>query len=286
MRGVLAAFAVGLTASLSACGEAEPETPAEPPAQLLSQTFANPASSGEAVVDFQLTLEGQALLTDPITANLQGPFELASDGGLPAFDLALDGSAAGFGIDGDLISTGEDAFVVFFGENYRVGAERVAAAEARLAASPGTGGLGLKPASWFEAPRYAGAEEVEGTDTERIEAQLDSAAMAADVSTTASTLGAPALVGVLASGAGPGEIEAWVAYDDHTVRRLRVAFPFDVPPRQQKLAGGATRGTVGLGIEITDVGAEVEIGVPAGSGFQPIDELIRRLRDLASLGGL
>ena len=38
--------------------------------------------------------------------------------------------------------------------------------------------------------------------------------------------------------------------------------------------------------EISDVGADVTIGVPEGGGFQPIEDLTGRLESLASLGGL
>ena len=93
-----------------------------------------------------------------------GPFDLGDGDGLPAFDLDGEAQAAGFGLDTDVISTGDDAFVVFFGENYRVGAERVAEAEAALAgAAGGGGGFGLDVAGWFRDPAYAGSEEVGGS---------------------------------------------------------------------------------------------------------------------------
>ncbi|MDP9228139.1 MAG: hypothetical protein M3M99_03685, partial [Actinomycetota bacterium] len=66
--------ALALTLVVASCGE-DPETPDQPPAQLLDEAFAQPPSSGEAVVDIELALEGQPLLSDPITADLEGPFE-------------------------------------------------------------------------------------------------------------------------------------------------------------------------------------------------------------------
>jgi hypothetical protein len=199
----------------------------------------------------------------------------------------MDAEVAGFGVDGQLVSTGEDAFVGFFGENYRVGAARITAAEQRLAAAGGAGGLGVDPASWFVSPHYAGAEDVEGAETELVEAELDQAAMSSDLGAAATALGAPPLVGAIAAGAGPGgEIEAWVAFEDQTVRRLRVSFPFTVPAAQRAVASGVTGGEAQLGVELSDVGADVEVEPPAGGGFQPIEQLIARLRDLAALGGL
>jgi hypothetical protein len=282
--------ALALTASLLAfagCGGGDPDTPSEPPAELLSQAFANPAQSGVAAIDATANLEGSSLLAGTVEAHLNGAFERAADGGLPAFDLEMDAEVAGFGVDGDLVSTGEDAFVGFFGETYRVGADRVSAAEQRLAAAGGAGGLGLDPAAWFASPRYAGAEDVEGTEAERIEAELDEAAMARDLTAAATALGAPPVLGAIASGAQPGgEVEAWIAYEDDTMRRLRVSFPFVVPAAQRVAASGISGGTAELGVELSSVGEEVEIENPAGGGYQPIEQLIGRLQDLASLGGL
>jgi hypothetical protein len=246
----------------------------------------DPVDSGQAQIELDLMLQGNSLLAGPSRIALDGPFVL-DEVGLPRFDLALDAEVAGFGIDGALVSTGEDAFVVFFGENYRVGAERFAAIEAQLAGAGGAGGgLGLDVASWFEQPRYAGEEEVGGTETERIEATLRSEAVAKDLAGVAGALGAPALVQALAAGAESGPVDASVAFDDGTIRRLRAQFPFTVPVAQRASTSGITGGSVALEAEISDAGSEAEIEPPSGGGFQPIEDLIRRLRDLASLGGL
>ena len=125
-----------------------------------------------------------------------------------------------------------------------------------------------------------------GTETERIEGTLDARAAAADLSGLLAALGAPGLVRELAAGAGDGPVEAWVAFDDHTIRRLRAQFPFTVPPARQAAAGEISGGAVTLDAQISDVGAEVSVEPPPGGGFQPIEDLIERLRDLASLGGL
>lgn len=283
---LLAAAVAALAPALASCGgDDEREAPSEPPAELLRAAVADPVQSGVARIELDLALEGDSLLEGATSVDAEGPFALDSAGGLPSFDLAVDAEVAGFGLDSDLVSTGDDAFVVFFGENYRVGAERVAEAEAALGPA-GDAAAGLDVAAWFEDPGYAGGEEVAGTATERVEGTLDAAAAAEGIGSLAEALGAPALIEALAAGARPGPIEAWVAYDDGTIRRLRTSFPFSVPPAQRARTSGVLAGTVSLDAEISDAGAEVTIGPPAGGGFQPVEQLISRLRDLASLGGL
>ena len=283
------AIAIGTLAAafLAACGGGEPDPPDQPPAQLLAEAFANLPSSGESSIDLDLDLEGSSFLAGEASAQLEGPFRAAEGGGVPSFDLSLDAEVAGFGIDGELVSTGEDAFVVFFGENYRVGAARVSELDRRLrelagaAQPPAT--LGLRIADWFRAPSYAGAEDVGGVETERIEADLDSAAVADQLGGLAKSLGAPALVTALARGAEPGVAEAWVAFEDRTIRRVRVQFPFTVPPDQLASSGGITGGAATFDVEVSDVGADVEVEPPPGGGFQPIEQLIDRLLSLANL---
>ena len=282
MLGVARPAAVAAVLSavlLASCGgDSDQEQPSESPEELLRQAVANPAASGEAEIVVDATLQGDSLLAGATGAELQGPFALDEGGGLPSFDFELDAEVAGFGVDGEIVSTGEDAFVVFFGENYRVGAARVAELERGLPAA-----LALEVDGWFIDPRYAGSEDVGGTETERIEGTLDSRAAARDLSGLMAGLGAPPLIRELAAGAGDGPVEAWVAYDDRTIRRVRAQFPFKVSPARQAEAGGISGGAVTLDAEISDVGADVSVEPPPGGGFQPVEQLIQRLRSLADL---
>lgn len=272
----IAAAALALGVALAGCGgDSDREPPDEPPAELLRTAAANRVTSGEADLSFEAELEGDSSLAGDLGAEASGPFRF------PAFDFQLDAEAAGFGFDGEVTYTGEDLFVVFFGENYRAGPELAAGLEDRLSAASG-----LDVAAWFRNPRYAGAEDVGGAETQRIEGGLDSRAAAQDLAALARSLGAPAPIEALAAGAGQGAAEAWVAYEDDTVRRVRAEFPFEVPPRAAAAAYGVTSGTVRLDAQISDAGAEAEISAPEGGGFQPLGQLIERLRDLASLGGL
>lgn len=285
-RAAGALLACLLGAGLAACGGGEPETPSEPPAELLARAAANPASSGEARIGVDAVLRGDSLLAGPGAAELEGPYALDPGGGLPSFEFELDTELAGFGVDAELVSTGEDAFVVFFGENYRVGPERVARLERELGAAGERGGRpshGLDPASWFRHPRYAGSEDVAGTETERIVGRLDAHAAAEDLSGLLAALGAPGLVRELGAGAGDGPIEAWVAYEDDTIRRLRARIPFALAPARRRAAGGISGGSIAIDAEISDVGTEVEIEPPPGGGFQPIEQLIGRLQSLSAL---
>lgn len=288
----LALASLALAASLAACGgEEDQATPSEPPGELLAAAAADPAASGDAEIGIAMDLRGDTPLEGEAGVVADGPFDLGDRTGLPRFSFEAEAEVAGYGIDTDVVSTGDDAYVVFFGENYRVGTERVARAEAALADAAGVGGgFGLDVASWFRDPAYAGTEEVGGTDTEKVEGTLDAQAAAADLSALAGAVGAPPFVTALAEGAGSGPVEAWVAYPDEggdgTIRRLRAEFPFTIPPGQVALARGVESGTVTLNAEISDVGADVSIEPPEGGGFQPIEQLTDRLESLASLGGL
>ena len=286
-RASMALASLGLAIALAACGggDDDPATPSEPPAKLLAAAAADPATSGEASIELDMDLRGDSALAGEAGVDASGPFDLGDGTGLPSFEFQAEADVAGYGLDTDVVSTGDDAYVVFFGENYRVGPERVAQAEQGLAAAGGGGGTGLDVASWFRDPQYAGSEEVGGTDTERIEGVLDNEAAAADLSALVEAVGAPGFVSALVEGAGSGPVDAWVAYDDQTIRRLQVQFPFTVPPDQVALARGIESGTVTLDAEISDVGDDVTIEPPEGGGFQPIDQLISRLESLASLGG-
>jgi hypothetical protein len=217
---------------------------------MVDRAFDRLPTSGRAEIDLEAQLP--QLSPQPVTAKLDGPFVASGGGAIPSFDLDLEAEASGFGVDGKLVSTGGDAFVVFFGENYRVGAPRVAELGQRAA--------GIDPRGWFGPPRYAGTEEAGGTDSYRIEAPLSSEQVSAD-------LAEMGLAAVGSSGLEGGTIEASVGADDGVIHGLRVSSE-----------------ALDLHAVLSDLGEAETIEPPPGGGFKPVEQLLDRVRDLS--GGL
>lgn len=282
-RSVVASLATALTVLAASCGGGDdPEAPEDPPESLLRQAAANPPRSGDAAIGVDLALEGDSLLAGSSALGLDGPFSLDPDGGLPEFDFGMDAELAGFGVDGSLVSTGEDAFVVFFGENYRVGPERTAELENQVATALAANGGGLMFDEWIRDARYEDVEEVGGVEAVRIAGVADREAAIRDLAALAGAVGLPSGVLRTARVAG-GPAEAWVGLEDRVLRRIRVQLAFEVPAALRARAGEISAGTLALDAEVSDVGAEVTVEPPPGGGFQPIEDLIDRIRSLAGL---
>lgn len=209
---------------------------------MLDRAFERLPTSGVAAIDLQALLPQDP--TEPVAAQLDGPF--ANEGGaVPSFDLEGEAEAMGFGVVVSLVSTGDDAFVVFFGENYRVGSDRVAALREQTGS--------IEPRAWFGPSKYGGAEEVDDAETYRVEGPLDTEEIRADLR----RLG---LGGVDSSGLEGGTIETWIGVDDGVIHRLQLsseALSFD--------------------LSLSDLGEPQTIKPPPGGGFQPIDDLLRRI---------
>jgi hypothetical protein len=207
---------------------------------MLDRAFDRLPGSGQAAIELEAQLPQDP--SERVAARFQGPFVAGS--GIPSFDLEGEAEAGGFGAELSLVSTGDDAFVVFFGENYRVGPDRVAAL-GQLAS-------GLDPRGWFGPADHAGTEEVEGTDCHRVEAPLERGRVAADLN----RIGIGAVVG----GLERGRIEACVGVDDGMIRGLELS--------SEALA---------LDLTLSDLGEEQTIEPPPGGGFQSIEELLERI---------
>jgi hypothetical protein len=255
-------------AALAGCGEDDPASPDVPPPQLLEAALAKPVSSGEVQIDASIQLDDSSLLSDPATVELDGPFALRG-AAVPRFDLDFDAEVAGYGAEGKLISDGNDGYVVFFGENYRLGTDHIDTADAavRFAAQEG---LRFDPADWIADPRYDGTEEVGGESAHRIEGRLRVAPLRQDLLDTSLSLslGSPAAV---AERLRSGTVTALVAAGDGTLRGLSLGL---------ELAGP---GHVDLAMRLSDIGSEQEIERPEGGGFQPVEELLARFERLAGI---
>jgi hypothetical protein len=253
-------------AVLTGCGDSTPATPDEPPAKLLERALSKPITSGKVAIDVRADLKDSRYLSEPATVKLDGPFELRG-AAVPRFDLDFDADAVGYGLAGQLISDGEDGYVVFFGENYRLGTDHLDAADARLRSAVDDG-FRVDPADWIGDARYDGAEEVGGDDVQRITGPLRVGPFKKDLVETSYQLGLgiPYLV---SERVRSGTVELLVADGDDTLRGMRLDLELSGP------------GELEVGTELSDLGSEQEIERPEGGGFKPVEELLARFEDLA-----
>ena len=268
-RGLLTAL-TALAAIAAGCGgdDGPPPEPDVPPQALLEQALGNPVESGEIAIDMSVELDDVSLLGSGAGVTLEGPFAL-QDAAVPLFDLEFEASVSGFGIDGELVSDGEDGYVVFFGENYRLGSDRIDEANAQIQQTAAGGGPGVDPVAWIADPQYDGTEEVDGTDCHRITGTLVPGAISADLRAVGDTAGldsASALAERLRGGTAEVLVDEEGTFCGGTV--------------DAQLAGP---GQFYVEVRISEAGSEVEIKRPEGGGFQPIEELIAELESLSGV---
>src|SRR5262245_37074712 len=115
---ILAALAVAATA----CGGQS----SEDVKATLDKAFSTPIKSANVNLDVSLKLNGIKQLKDPVKLNIQGPYESGGSQTIPKVDFDVSASAAGQNFTAGLISTGDNAWVSFQGQNYEVGSAGVA----------------------------------------------------------------------------------------------------------------------------------------------------------------
>lgn len=253
--------------ALAGCGGSDPEPPDEPPAALLERALAAPIESGEVEIDAEVALEDSSLLEEPASFSAAGPFELRG-AAVPRFALDFDANVAGYGIGGELVSDGEDGYVVFFGENYRLGTDHIDNADRRLSEAA-AGGLAIDPASWIAKPSYDGSEEVGDEHCERIEGALVPERLAADLRAGGAALGLSSPVAV-ADRLRRGSI-VFLAASDGALCGLGL---------EAELSGP---GELDLDVRLSELGEPQEIERPEGGGFQAVEELLARFERLAGV---
>jgi hypothetical protein len=253
-RVSLVAAALSLGLALGSCGGEDEEPRRVDPEALLDSTFSRPVSSAVTSIELVAGASSVPSLPAPGRLSLDGPYIGGGGGQVPSADWELEAEVAGFGVDGELVSTGENVYLSVFGDNYQLGPAAVEARREALA-DPG-----LDPRSWFGPATYEGDEEIEGTETARIDAPLRSDALRADLEELGARLDLPSPRAPVEN----GSIQAWIGIDDGIIRKLRID------------AGEELTAEVVL----TEVGEPQEITIPAGGGFKPIGDLLSSLQRL------
>jgi hypothetical protein len=267
-------FAIGaLTALLASCGggDGASTAPANPD-RLLDSAFAHRIRSAETESRLRLALDGSAALSEPVAVTLTGPYVSGQGARIPSFDWRFKLRLLGFDIGGKLVSTGQNVFISPFGDNYEVGMDAIAALNERVA------GLSVRPREWFGAARYEGEEEVAGTDTAHLSADLQGK----KVSETLRPLGDA--LGLSHFPSPVGRIDAWIGLDDETLHELSIDAAFGLSLEDRAKLGDARGGNLQVDTVLDEVNEPQTVRIPGGGGYKPISDLVLTLQDLGAFG--
>jgi hypothetical protein len=268
----------------------------------MDKAFSTPIKSANVNLDVTLKLDGIKQLNGPIKLSVQGPYESGGSKTIPKVDFDIAASAAGQNFTAGFISTGDNAWVSFQGQNYEVGSAAIAQVNQQIAQAGGQkkqGGLsqfGIDPKTWLTDAKDEGSDKVAGVETQHVSAALDVSAFVDDINKLVAKAGGNLPGGATAPQLTPEEkkqiedvvknprFDVYVGKDDDTIRRLSADITFEVPKDQQAQLSGLTGGTLSFSIEFADVGKPQTITAPSSS--KPLSELTSQLGGLGSvLGG-
>jgi hypothetical protein len=253
--GALAAAAV----TVAGCGSKE--------ASVLQTAFKHPIHSGTEQLAFDLTsAKGSVHVT------VAGPFKSNGAGNLPSVDWQVHVTAGPRAIDGELISTGDDAFITYDGQTYEAGKAAIAKLRAQSRQEAGMSQLTdisqltRKMQSWFPDTSTHENAQLDGQPVTRVTGRLDLSKALKDISQM--TQGGPAItqrdLSQIDTQVTDPRFTVDVGKNDGRLRRI--------------LATMRIRGQGGMRFEVRyrDIGKPVTINAP--SSGRPLSQLGRKLR--------
>jgi hypothetical protein len=284
-------------AVVSACGSASSGDVKD----TLDKAFSTPIKSARIDLELTLNLDGVKQLNGPVKLSVQGPYETGANATIPKADWDIAASAAGQNFSAGFISTGDNAWVNFQGQNYEVGKAAVAQINQQIKQAAGSqqkkglSQFGVDPREWLTDAKDEGTETVAGVETDHVSAALDVGKLLDDLNRIVQKAG-----GTL-GGAKPSQLTAaqkkeiqdvvdnprfdvYVGKSDHVIRRLSADIQFKVPSDKQSQVGGLKSGTLSFSIDFADVGKPQTINTPQSA--KPLSDLTSQLGGLGSaLGG-
>jgi hypothetical protein len=266
----------------------------------LDKAFSTPIKSARVNLDVTLKLDGVKGLNGPVKLSVQGPYESGGSQTIPKVDFDIAASAAGQNFSAAFISTGDNAWVGFQGQNYEVGKAAIAQTNKQIkqAAGQQKNGLsqfGIDARNWLKDATDEGTETVSGVQTNHVSAALDVARFVEDINKLV------AKAGNLSGGSATPQLtpqeqqqiekvvknprfDVYAGKNDNVIRRLSADISFEVPKAQQAQLGGLTSGTLSFSIEFAETGKPQTITAPTSS--KPLSDLTSKLGGLGSvLGG-
>jgi len=271
----MAATAAGALA-VSACGAEE--------ASVVKTAFEQDIKSANVTVDLSMKAQGQET-----SIKLAGPFQSNGERKLPSVDWKLNVTGATpEPIDAQVISTGDDAFVVYGGETYQVGKENIA--KLKLSGAGGgmqsadLGKLLTQMRDWF--PETSGTQdaELDGEPVTRISGKLDLSEALKDMKEMAKQPGASGFEGLEElSSKDLKEVEKVVSDPNFTIDVGKSDGKLRRIAASMTMNADGEKGALELSVKLADVDKPVDIQAP--SGGRPIEELMQKLQQDFGGGG-
>jgi hypothetical protein len=265
----------------------------------LDKAFSTPIRSARIDLEVTLKLDGVKQLNGPVKLSVQGPYETGGNQTIPKADWDIAASASGQNFSAGFISTGDNAWIGFQGQNYEVGKQVVAQINQQIKQAAGQNKnkgfsqFGIDPRNWLTDAKDEGTEKVAGTDTDHVSAALDVSRFVDDLNQLVKKAGSSTGTSAQITPEQKKQIQdvvknprfdVYVGKADNVIRRLSADLSFSVPSDKQAQLGGLKSGTLSFSIEFADVGKPQTITAPTSA--KPLSELTSQLGGLGSvLGG-
>jgi len=265
IRGLLVVL-VGAAIALTGCGAKE--------AAVVKSAFQKDIKS--ANVDLQIGVKSPQ---GTVNISVTGPYKSNGEGKLPSAELAFKVDGTPEPIEGKLISTGKNAFVVYQGETYEVGEQAIAQMQKQgQSEQMSTADLSKMMATmsdWFPESDATDAD-LGGEPVDRVTGELDVSKALKDIKSLAEKSGgadAKALkelssrdINEIDRAISDPKFAIDVAKSDGMLRRVEASM---------SMKDGGENGSLTFALMLTDVDKPVTINAP--SSGRPIQELIQKL---------
>lgn len=264
-------------AFLAGCGGGSGEDAREALSETASKL--DEIRSGTLHLDFRLEPRGPTG-AQQFGFALDGPFALGGSGPLPVADIEYTQTVGDDSATVTLISTGQKAYIRTEGRTYDLPAEQVKqlrGAAGQLRAGAGLGEFAID--EWIEDAEIDDGGDVGGTETDRVQAELNVVNAVRDLVGLVRQLGqdVPQLseqdTERLADAVRSSRFEVYTGKDDRLLRRLEleVDFGLDVPRELRSALGSLVGAKVRFELGVDDPNRKVTVAEP--EGVLPASEL-------------
>ena len=292
---VALAVAVSVSVAVAGCGSSSGSN-SEDPNQVLKETFNNPTkvTSGNLTVDLSGSAEGTQ--SGSLNATITGPFQSDSNNPdvFPQLDLTAKITASGagqsFNFDGGLITTTDNAYVQYQGQDYEVGtalfkrfqqsyqqAQSQAQVQGQQNSSSFFDKFGIDPSTWLTNVSNEGTSDVEGTTTIHIHGDADVPKILSDIQKIAQQSGGsspsltPSQVDQVQSAIKTASIDVYSGESDKLLRKLALTLTIEPPA---STSSGVSTVNVNFSVSLGNVNEPQTINAP--SSAKPIRDLLQQ----------